>query len=404
VPQFNLDADADSLVYREDYAEFAGPFRNLGEAAGPVQFFGTGPLTQVGSGFVSRSWPALRYVDFSGQIPLVLSPEMALTLRNTPRAGILIVAEDETTLARRQTLASSSPLFSSFGTGRERGQDTPILWIDEDTADAILAQNGQTVAGLRRTVDNLEQDELLDFGLNVEAALSITGTIESDVPTAHVIGHLPGLNAELDSQMIIVTAQYDAPPLGPTDTFYPYANDNASGVALMLEIIRAMRASDYQPAKTILFVAYSGEGLEGGNPVLPLDVTQFLQSKYGFSNAFEIEAVVDLRGVGGGSGDSLAIAAGGSLRLAELVEQSAGQMNVATSRTADPVDMSIVFSDQSLQAGGQEAPQVGIHWEGWEETAATAADTMAIISADKLEQAGEAVTLALMIMGRETGY
>ena len=80
------------------------------------------------------------------------------------------------------------------------------------------------------------------------------------------------------------------------------------------------------------------KGRKGGNNVLPPDVTKFLEARNGFATAFDIEAVIDVRGVGGGEGRRMSIAAGGSLRLVELLESSAGHMNVRVERAGEPVD------------------------------------------------------------------
>jgi hypothetical protein len=79
-------------------------------------------------------------------------------------------------------------------------------------------------------------------------------------------------------------------------------------------------------------------------------------------------------------------------------------MGIPVSRRKEPVDMSIIFEDKRLQAGGQEAPNIGLGWQGWEATSRLAADTLEAVSADKLERAGRALTLALMTLGRETQY
>ena len=51
-----------------------------------------------------------------------------------------------------------------------------------------------------------------------------------------------------------------------------------------------------------------------------------------------------------------------------------------------------------------EAPRVKVYREGWEATSCTAADQLENISVEKLEEAGRAISLGLMIMGRETDY
>ena len=405
VPQMTINDGGPSLTYRQDFNEFRGRFRNWGQAEAPVHFVATGELTFVSAGFGRQQALVLNELDLSDEFLLVLSPEVAIGLDQVLRRGTLVVAEDEVALQRHFTLATRDPIFTLFGTGRQIGRDTPELWISEATADRLLQGSGYTVAELRRRAENLDQDELLEFSTNVMARVDMTSVVEERFEAVHVIGHLPGSSDALDSQLIMVIAQYDMPPVAPNGTFYAGANDNASGIALMLETIRTLQESDYQPYKTILFVAYSGEGQEGGNNVLPPDVAKFLEAKVGFSRAFDIEAVIDLRGVGGGSGNKLAIDAGGSLRLVELLEASARQMNVPVERVGTPVDLSVLFTERSLRSGaGQEAPQVGLHWSGWEETARTRADTLEVVTAENLQEAGRALSLALMIMGREVQY
>jgi hypothetical protein len=179
--------------------------------------------------------------------------------------------------------------------------------------------------------------------------------------------------------------------------------DNASGVAVLLEAIRTMQASGYQPARTFLFVAYSGEGFEGGEAATP-EIAKFLQTKFGFSETFEIEAIVELRGLGGDSGDELFLNAGGSLHLVNLFEETASQMGVRTHKVDDPVDISVVFDERSAFDSGQEAPYIALNWEGWEEQSQILFDSPDSVSPKNLEELGRAISLALMVIGREIQY
>ena len=172
----------------------------------------------------------------------------------------------------------------------------------------------------------------------------------------------------------------------------------------MLEALRVMNDSDYQPFRTFLFVAYTGEGLDGGEPVSNPDVNRFLQAKTGFARIFDIEAVVILRGLGAGAGDRLEVSAGGSLRLAELFEEVADQMGVDAYRSNETIDISLIYDEISAFQSGQEAPTVRLFWEGWQETSRRSTDTLESISPENLEQAGKTLALSLMILGRETQY
>ncbi|MFN2136697.1 MAG: M28 family metallopeptidase [Candidatus Promineifilaceae bacterium] len=206
--------------------------------------------------------------------------------------------------------------------------------------------------------------------------------------------------------MVVVMAQYDNPPPPPTGEYLPGANDNASGVAVMLEAARLLEEGEYQPRRTFLFIAYSGEGLDGGEPVDNPDINRFLQAKTGFAATYEPVAIIKLRGLGDGTGDRLQISAAGSLRLADVFETAADQSSVSSVRAEEAVDISMIYEETSGAggSGSQPAPVVRLSWEGWEENARTARDTVEAISTDKLEKAGRALSMALMILGREIQY
>jgi hypothetical protein len=241
--------------------------------------------------------------------------------------------------------------------------------------------------------------------------MTIESTVETKWPVRHVLGYLPGLSGKewcticLGEYLVVVMAQYDSsPPIVEDGVVYDAANDNASGVAVMLEAIRVIQETDYQPMRSFLFVAYSGEGLDGGSNVYDPEAIRFLQAKTGFTE-FKLEAIVKLRGLGGGSGNNLEVSAGGSLRLAETFENAAKRMGVRVSRADEAIDIGVIYEDRdAFSLSGEEAPTVRLHWQGWDEHSRLATDTISTLSVDDIEDAGEALAMALMIIGREDEY
>jgi hypothetical protein len=97
----------------------------------------------------------------------------------------------------------------------------------------------------------------------------------------NVIGLVRGSDEQLRDTYVLVTAHYDHSGVrakGEGDLILNGANDNASGVATMLEIADALAGA--RPRRSIVFIAYYGEelGMLGSryyktNPVFPVDAT-----------------------------------------------------------------------------------------------------------------------------------
>ena len=72
----------------------------------------------------------------------------------------------------------------------------------------------------------------------------------------NIIGVLPG--SDFAEEYVIVSAHYDH--LGTDNgVVYNGADDDATGVAALLEIARILSKAEARPARTILFIAFSGE-------------------------------------------------------------------------------------------------------------------------------------------------
>ncbi|MEZ4715925.1 MAG: hypothetical protein R2851_07535 [Caldilineaceae bacterium] len=94
------------LVYRQDYAEFAGPFRIEGDATAPVHLLATGDLTGSRSGLSSQLPRPLRDLDVADSILLVLNDADVGRFARLPYRGILVATETSADLARVATLSA----------------------------------------------------------------------------------------------------------------------------------------------------------------------------------------------------------------------------------------------------------------------------------------------------------
>lgn len=97
----------------------------------------------------------------------------------------------------------------------------------------------------------------------------------------NVIGWIPGI-VEPDT-FVVLTAHYDHLGMMGQQTFFPGANDNASGVAALLDFARHYSIPGNEPYYSIIFIATSGEeaGLLGAkycadHPPFDLSKVKFL--------------------------------------------------------------------------------------------------------------------------------
>lgn len=102
---------------------------------------------------------------------------------------------------------------------------------------------------------------------------------DSAFKAANVIGYVPGTSRP--DSFIVITAHYDHLGMMGEKTLFPGANDNASGVALLLALAKqyAKNPAPY----SVAFMAFAGEeaGLRGSefytnNPLVPLSSISFL--------------------------------------------------------------------------------------------------------------------------------
>jgi hypothetical protein len=93
---------------------------------------------------------------------------------------------------------------------------------------------------------------------------NMTGENGVQLAARNVIGVLPGTNPALNGQALVISAHYDHLGFGWPDAragakgqLHPGADDNASGIAVMLELARLM--ADAKPERSIIFAAFAAE-------------------------------------------------------------------------------------------------------------------------------------------------
>jgi hypothetical protein len=114
-----------------------------------------------------------------------------------------------------------------------------------------------------------------------------------------------------------------------------------------------------------------------------------------------VTEVIELSGVGYGTGDAIALSEESSFRLVRLFQSAADKLGVpTTTRGRNPhYGHPITF-----QFGERTALTLSVSWDGSDHLAHTTADTPQIIDPDKLYDSGSTTTLVLFVLARETDY
>jgi hypothetical protein len=377
-----------NFFYRQDFAEIADANR-YGETRGSVMGVAFGPEDSS----ADRSDPyGLLNTDARGNVLIVHGADLD-KVNPAAAEGILVIADETYRLNRRDLFPYEPP-------ARANQYKVPTMVISPQLAEMLLASTGSSLSMLAEMERGLGVNQTAFTSRGVEVEMSVKARQYENLSLdryINVLGVIPGEGGVLTSeeQVIVVSAYYDGLGIGPNGAFYPGANDNASGVATLLELARIMKASAYKPAKTILFVAWAGgERGEG------LSVVNVLNARPGAGN-LTVEAVIELSGVGYGTGDSIALQDGSSYRLVKLFQSAAKKYNdPTTTRGRNPHygrEMSVGFGDR-------RALTLSISWSGSDHLAHTQSDQAQIIDPQKLQRVGRTTLLTLMVLARESSY
>ena len=162
----------------------------------------------------------------------------------------------------------------------------------------------------------------------------------ADVPTQqyNVVGVVSG--TEVNSGYVVVTAHYDSISLAREDAtaFAPGANDDASGMAVLMETARIMSTRPHR--RSVMFVAFSAE--EVGR-VGSIEFVKFLQSRN-----TPISAVINLDIVGSQTGSNGAVA-GNEIRAFSVSPNEGASRQLARAieiiALTSPLNMSVLVQD-----------------------------------------------------------
>jgi Zn-dependent M28 family amino/carboxypeptidase len=283
-----------TLIYAKDYMLGADPLRaDVAIDDAPVAFVGYGV-----------SAPALGYDDYGagldvkGKVVAYLSGAPAM-LPSNERAYYSSGAVKDAEAARRGAIGTIS--FTSPDDPRFRwdvsvatGKQGAYAWVDAqgrpNRGDPALrgsaSLNHSGVAALfagaptpaAEVFAAAAQSTPQAFDLATRVSLT-TRSAHQDVESANLVARLEGSDPVLKNEHVVYIAHVDHFGRGVAmngDAIYNGAHDNASGVAIVLDVARAYAALPARPRRSVLFLFVTAEerGLLGSdyfarNPTVP---------------------------------------------------------------------------------------------------------------------------------------
>jgi hypothetical protein len=257
----------------------------------------SGTLAFVGYGF-SVDTDSLKWDDYAG---LNLKGKIAVVLLGAPEpeAGVAMDPFESHGSVRSKLLLArdagatgvilvAGPAYDpkdelEFGTNKENSAGLPVIRVKRSYLNQFSEAFGMTMENAEKqlNVNHKPLSRLVNLSVNLTTDL-ITTTSE----TRNIVAYLPAVNAKNAGDWVVVGAHYDHLGTGgagsssriqDTVGVHPGADDNASGVAAIIEMAGNLAAKQSELDRSVLFVAFTGEemGLLGSkyfvaNPPIPI--------------------------------------------------------------------------------------------------------------------------------------
>jgi ABC-type dipeptide/oligopeptide/nickel transport system permease subunit len=280
----------------------------------------------------------------------------------------------------------------------QKNPTIPIYRIRPGVAASILEQAGVTWDALSSGTVDIQQrgDGWFASDLDVRVQMSLQLGEPQDIEIPCVMGYRVGSDLDVATELVVLFVNYDGLGTDPDGTLYPAANHNASGVGMLLEIARLWDEQELDTRRSVLFVAWSGAQLDNDG------AREFFEDHFNFRHLITTNPndrvvpalMLQLDYVGAG-GDELLIHPDSSPELIALFEETAQEFEI-------PVFIDAETEDFSTDVITRRFPWVSLRWSN--AGILPTEDSFENISEEKVQSLGEALSLALTKIVRETDY
>ncbi|MBL7965857.1 MAG: M20/M25/M40 family metallo-hydrolase [Prolixibacteraceae bacterium] len=266
-PANSLNLKGTSLVLNTDFAPFA--FSQNESFKGEVVFAGYGFDINEDS----LKWNDYSGVDVKGKVALILRADPEIEKNTSP---FIKYSKDRDKVLQAKDMGAVAVLlvsgkvfdpedkFESLSKG-DQSVGLPAFRISRKVANSILETKELTIEDLEKQMNEKRTPNSFATGVSVSGHSDV---MQTTIPTRNVVMLLPGSDKTLKDQYVVLGAHFDHLGMGgigsgsrvPDTVAVHYgADDNASGVGMMLELAEKLAANPKSHRRSILVVAFSGE-------------------------------------------------------------------------------------------------------------------------------------------------
>ena len=239
--------------------------------------FFNGEVVFAGYGFDinedSLKWNDYNLIDVKGKIVLILraDPEIEKTtspfIRYSRDRDKVIQAKDNgasAVLLVSGKVFDPEDKFEPLAKG-DLPVGIPAFRITRKCANHLVEHKNLTIEDIEKKLNDLRKPMSFNTGIMLSGKSDV---IQTTVPTRNVVMVIPGSDKILKNEYIVLGAHFDHLGLGgkgsgsrvpDTVGVHHGADDNASGVAMVIELAHKLAASPESHKRSIVVVAFSGE-------------------------------------------------------------------------------------------------------------------------------------------------
>ncbi|MEJ2055259.1 MAG: M20/M25/M40 family metallo-hydrolase, partial [Calditrichaceae bacterium] len=282
----------------------------------------------------SISWHSYEGVDVNGKFVLIFrgdpDPERGHSIfesYNSLRHKVLTAKDHGATgviFVTPEKLDARDELIGMTVRDGRNGAGVQVVHVKRYVANQLLKKQNITIESLEQDLNENRRPKSMD--INQEVRLT-TQVIKKQETTQNVVALLNGNDPVLKNEYIVVGAHYDHLGMGgagsgsrrpDTLAIHNGADDNASGVASMLELAEKMASNRSALKRSMMFIAFGAEEMG------------LLGSKYFTNNPFvdlnNIDVMLNMDMVGSLNQETKSLTVGGTgtaVGLSDLVAQLA---------------------------------------------------------------------------------